>query len=295
MRSGGRSGRQRSSYIPMLLHLSWQKKMSNFIAIFDDYVAVVPRVRAEAVFQCLRTLLHTLGLPVNSDKLTPPTKRLTCLGIEVDIEANVLRIAPDKLHAIHQECLSVRQKTHLTKKQFQSLLGKLLYIQKCIKSSRIFVNRIIALFRSHISGRIRLTGEFYQHLDWFIVFLPHFNGVTYIAKHPIDESQSLYLDACLTGMGAIWRNRVYATPVILIPNFILTIVHLEILNLVFVLRTWAKLWQHTKVVFHCDNLAVVHVVRTNKTRDEFLALCLQNIWLLAALHYVEIEIRQMCK
>ena len=96
-------------------------------------------------------------------------------------------------------------------------------------------------------------------------------------------------------MGAIWRNRVYATPVILIPNFILTIVHLEMLNLVFVLRTWAKLWQHTKVVFHCDNLTVVHVVRTNKTRDEFLALCLQNIWLLAALHYVEIEIRQMCK
>ena len=189
----------------------------------DDYVAVVPRVSSEAAFQSLRTLLHTLGLPVNSDKLTSPTKRLTCLGIEVDIEANVLRIAPDKLHAIHQECLVVCQKTHLTKKQYQSLLGKLLYIQKCVKPSHIFVNRILALFRSHISGRIRLTGEFYQDLDWFIVLLPHFNGVTYISKHPIDESQSLYLDACLTGMGAIWRNMVYATPVIQIPN--LTIDH----------------------------------------------------------------------
>ena len=76
-------------------------------------------------------------------------------------------------------------------------------------------------------------------------------------------------------------------------NFILTIIHLEMLNLVVALRTWARLWRHTKVVFHCDNLAVVHVVRTNKTRNEFLALCLRNIWLLAALHDVEIEIRHI--
>ena len=40
----------------------------------DDYVAVVPRVRAASAFQCLHTLLQELGLPVNPDKLTPLTK-----------------------------------------------------------------------------------------------------------------------------------------------------------------------------------------------------------------------------
>ena len=40
----------------------------------NDYVAVVPRARAEAAFQCLRTLLQDLGFPVNPDKLTPPKK-----------------------------------------------------------------------------------------------------------------------------------------------------------------------------------------------------------------------------
>ena len=162
-----------------------------------------------------------------------------------------------------------------------------------MKPSRIFVNRILALFRSHDTGkRIHVTGEFYQDIDWFVKFLPHFNGVTYISKKLIDDSQSLYLDACLTGMGAVWRDRVYATPIVQIPNFILTIVHLEMLklNVVIALRTWARCWQHTRVVFFCDNLAVVHVVETNRTRDEFLALCLRNIWLLAALHDVEIEL-----
>ena len=101
----------------------------------------------------------------------------------------------------------------------------------------------------------------------------------------------------LTGLygeyGAVWRDRAYATPIVQIPNFILTIVHLEMLNVVIALRTWAKYWQHTKVVFFCDNLAVVHVVKTNRTRDEFLALCLRNIWLLAALHDVEIELKHI--
>ena len=94
-------------------------------------------------------------------------------------------------------------------------------------------------------------------------------------------------------MGAVWRNRVYATPIIQIPNFISTIVHLEMLNVVIALRTWAKYWQHTKVIIFCDNLAVVHVVETNRTRDEFLALCLRNIWLLAALHDVEIVFKHI--
>ena len=157
----------------------------------DDYMAVVPRARAGATFQRMHTLLQDLGLPVNMDKFTPPTKRLACLGIEVDIEANILCIAPDKLDEIYQECLLVRKKTHLTKKQFQSLLGKLLYIQKCVKPSSIFVNRILAFFRSHAVGkRIQLTGEFYQDLDWFVKFLPHFNGVTYISRKLIDESHS---------------------------------------------------------------------------------------------------------
>ena len=55
----------------------------------DDYMAVVPRARVEVAFQHLRTLLQELRLPVNSDKVTPPTKHLTCLGIEVDIEVNI--------------------------------------------------------------------------------------------------------------------------------------------------------------------------------------------------------------
>ena len=61
--------------------------------------------------------------------------------------------------------------------------------------------------------------DFMEDIDWFITFLPHFNGVTFFNKTPIPENHTLYLDPSLTGMGAVWANRVYATPVFQIPNF----------------------------------------------------------------------------
>ena len=100
----------------------------------DDYVAVVPRARAEAAFQCLRTLVQDLGLPVNPDKLTPPTKRLTCLGTEVDIEANVLRIAPDKLH----EIVSWSVKKHILPRNNFSPFRASFYIYKNALSRLVY-------------------------------------------------------------------------------------------------------------------------------------------------------------
>ena len=160
-------------------------------------------MRQNNILEKLCDLLHELGLPISQDKLTPPTKCLTVLGIEIDIQKNTLRIDRIKLAQIHEECLEVRGKKSLNKRAYQSLLGKLLYIQKCVKPSRIFVNCILALFRTCKGPKIALTQEFHQDLDWFVRFLPHFNGITCLHKVPVDSSQELYLDACLTGMGAV--------------------------------------------------------------------------------------------
>ena len=172
-------------------------------------------------------------------------------------------------------------------------MDKLLYIQKCVKPSRIFVNRILALSRACGGPRIALTHDFHQDLDWFVRFLPHFNDVTCLKKDPIDNSQELYLDACLTGMGAVWRNRVYTTPIYEIPGFELAITHLEMLNFVVALRIWGPFWKHSTIKIFYDNMSVVQVVGSGRTRDKFLALCIRIIWLLAAYHDIDLEVKHI--
>ena len=169
--------------------------------------------------------------------------------------------------------------TSLSRSIYQSLLGKLLiYIQKCVKPARTFINWLLASFRnsSHLKT-IPLSVDFHKDIRWFLTFLPNYNGISYIQKDRMDIGQSLYLYACLTGMGAVWRNRVYTTPIHNCGDLDLKIVHLEMLNIVIALRAWGVRWRHSVVDIFCDNLGVVQVVEIGKTRDPFLAICIRNI------------------
>ena len=176
----------------------------------------------------------------------------------------------------------------------QSLFGNILYLHKCVLPARTFINRTLDLFRRNFqSKKIHLDSGLHKDIQWFISFLPTFNGVTYIRKGSIPHFDSLYLDASLTGLGGTWSNIVYAAPVLGIPGFKLGIVHLEMFNTVIALRLWAKFWAHSYVRIYCDNMAVVQVVQTSKTRDQFLAACVRNIWFLSPTWDIKLDINHI--
>ena len=174
---------------------------------------------------------------LNPDKRVPPCKALTCLGIHIGINASSHSIDQAKLQSIHNKCLQVSAHKYLSKKRYQSLLGKLIYLHKCVVPARIFVNRILELFRNNFNKKkIHLTKDFFSDIAWFQAFLPHFNDTTRFKKPQVGGGIPLYLDASLTGIGAIWADQVYSAPVPCIPGFVLKIVHLEMWNIVIALR-----------------------------------------------------------
>ena len=263
-------------------------------AYIDDFIIVSNKGDAMRHFSKLSDLFDELGLPMNEDKRSPPSRVLTCLGITINLDNNSLAIEASKLEEIYAHCLQVRSKSSISRRQFQSLLGKLIYLHKCIKPARIFINRILALFRDNPQAKkIKLTGEFFKDINWFLTFLPHFSGSTKIFKEPIDQGSSLYIDACTTGVGGIWNNRVYAAPIPAFNDFDPGIVHLEMLNILVALRVWAKSWASSMVTFYCDNMAVVQVVESGKTKDSFLSTCMRNIWLTTATYNIDLHIRHI--
>ena len=264
-------------------------EICSLFAYIDDFIMISPEVDAERHFQKLFDLFSELGLPMNRDKVTPPTRVLTCLGITIDLDNNSLSIEHSKMNEMFEECILVSKKSTLTKKQFQSLLAKLLYLHKCIKPARIFVNRILSVFRdnSH-KNRINLTQDFHKDVEWFINFLPLFSGSTKIFKEEVSHINFLHIDACLTGVGGVWNNRVYSAP---IPTFVgLDLNITQLLNVLIALRVWASQWAHSTVRFSCDNLAVMQVVTSGKTKDSFLNACLRNIWLVTASYDIDLLI-----
>ena len=111
-----------------------------------------------------------------------------------------------------------------------------------------------------------------------------------IFKDDISHVNSLHIDACLTGVGGVWNNRVYSPPIPAFVGLDLNITHLEMINVLIAIRVWAPFWAHSTVRFSCDNLAVVQVVTSSKTKDNFLNACLQNIWLLQVTASYDIDL-----
>ena len=214
-----------------------------------------------------------------------------CLGIEINTVNRTLRIPNDKLKDIQQICLDYVTKQKVTKSQYQSLLGSLLYITKCVNPARFFLNRMLMLLRENTHANcIKLNSEFHRDLNWFNTFLLQYNGITFYDNVPTQAT--VFLDASLQGLGGVFQDMIYTLP---LPRGFkrYSIVHLEILNIVVALKIWASLWKDLTIEIKCDNMAVVEVLNTGCARDAILATCARNIWLLAAMYNVHIIVNHI--
>ena len=92
----------------------------------------------------------------------------------------------------------------------------------------------------------------------------------------------IFLDASLTGLRGFFGQFVYALP--LPHNFMnYNFAQLEILNIVVALKVWVQNWANKRIQIFCDNRVVVDTLNSGRAKDETLATCASNIWLLAAM------------
>ena len=168
----------------------------------------------------------------------PPSTKTSCLGVVFDTTNFTMSVPEERLTKIRTVCASWLHRKNCTKKQLQSLLGSLLYVSKCIKVARIFLSRMLNTLRNHFSDNIIALDEgFKKDLNWFAKLLPKFNGVSFFDKRPVKAT--IELGDSLTGLGARFDQFVYALP---LSGALcdMGIVHLEMINILLVLRLWGK-------------------------------------------------------
>ena len=105
----------------------------------DDFQGVELPYKAATAFCSLQSLLVELGVEESKSKACPPTTRATCLGVEFDTLAMTKPVHPERLLEIQELLRTWSHKTKATKRELQSLLGKLSFVSKCVKNSRIFL------------------------------------------------------------------------------------------------------------------------------------------------------------
>ena len=128
------------------------------VCYLDDLIGVASSDMGMEAYLSLGNLLHELGLEENIPKACPPSTIQIVLGIEINTIEGTLSVPKDRMEEILELMTKWRKKVKTNKVDLQSLIGKLQFVTKCVRQSRVFLNRLLDSLRSMKSeGSLSLT------------------------------------------------------------------------------------------------------------------------------------------
>ena len=229
------------------------------------------------------------NIPLSSDKCHPPDTRMALLGCILDTNTLTISLPPQKVQGIIDALESVRRARKVRQRDLLSLIGKLVHATKCIPAGRSFFRRLLdtahSVKRPH--HRVTLNAETKRDLDWWLTFLPTWNGVAPML-HPTwtpPSDLSLATDASLLGYGGTCRGEWFseAWPQQTL-NWCNSMTWLELIPILVACAVWGPAWRGLRVTFHCDNSGVVGACAKGWSRDPRLMSVLRQMWFLSATH-----------
>jgi hypothetical protein len=262
----------------------------------DDFGSAETWDKAEEAFTELGRVIKACGLEESPDKACSPNGLMIFLGVLFNTNDLTLSVTEERLSEILQLLDSWVRKVSATHKEVQKLIGKLNFVAKCVRPGRIFISRMLEFLRSFTSDESQiLCFEFRKDVDWWVQFLPLYNGVSMMAIEEWSEPDEVFAcDACLVGAGG-WCNGQYFH--CSFPEFIqqdsLHINALELLTVIVCVKLWGSQWKGQRIVVACDNLVSVDVINSGRARDRFLLKCLRELLFLAASFEFEIRARHI--
>ena len=68
------------------------------------------------------------------------------------------------------------------KRELLSIIGKLIFISRVVRAGRTFVRRMIDLAKTvkHLHYRVKLNAVMKADIEWWITYLPTWNGVSFM-------------------------------------------------------------------------------------------------------------------
>ena len=250
------------------------------INYLDDYGSAEKQEKAWESFLALETILKQVGAVEATEKAVKPSVRMDFLGMTVGTEKMTLEVSAERRKELLKELKSWRHKQTASKRQLQSLMGKLSFVTNVVRPGRIFMSRLIEQSKCFPEkGKHKINAETRKDIEWWIAFLPQFDGVSMLwlqDKLKIDEV--LAMDVCLNGGGACCESEFFHFR---FPDSIKVktnhITQLELLTIVIAVKLWIHKFTGKVVRLSLDNQASVWAVNQGKTKDSFMLQCLCEI------------------
>ena len=259
------------------------------IVYLDDFLIISKNKHQCALaLQELIKLLRKLGFNIHWGKVVDPTTKITFLGIELDSDTMSLRLPRDKLISFRQELQNFLSRKRASKRQLQSLAGRLSWAAGVVKGGRVFLRRIFNQINAlkHVSHKAIITPAVREDLKWWHTFLYTFNGRSAILD--ATPVECVFTDACEDAAGGIFGyDWFYFNWTEDLPQAkYLHINEKEVLAVVVAANRWAPLWSNKRIILRSDNMVTVASVNKCSSRNTLIMRCLRHLfWLSASFNF----------
>lgn len=231
-----------------------------------------------------------LGFVTQPKKTVQPTTCIEMLGIIIDTDHMQLRISEARLNSIKEDIYMWSHKRTCTKRQLLSLIGKLEFICRVVRHGRSFLRRLIELSKKvkKLHHKLRLNRSALNDIQWWIDFMPFFHGVSFFYDNDWSSCDSLQLwtDASDHGIGCVFHNLyIYEK----LDDFAIdmNIAWRELYAILVACATWGHHLIAKRVVFNCDNEAIVYCINSGVSKDVELMTLLRKLFFVCAYYNFE--------
>ena len=149
------------------------------INYLDDFGSAESSDKAWDSYLALNQLLTQLGIQESTGKAIPPCTRMEFLGTLVETVDMTLGITPERKTELMNELRTWTNQKYASKRQLQSLIGKLSFVTNCVKFGRVFLNRLIhALSMLPEQKKGRLPSDICNDIEWWKGLISQYSGVS---------------------------------------------------------------------------------------------------------------------
>jgi hypothetical protein len=269
-----------------------KKKGFDIVAYLDDFW-LAGRTYEECMraLNTLIALLRKLGFAINYSKVEGPRQQLTFLGILFDSLAMTLQLPADKLKVLHTEICEFYLRSKVSKRELQSLAGKLNWATSVIHGGRYHLRRLLDRINTLRQAwhRTRVTQDMKADLQFWIDYMCYFNGRTKMLDSR--PATPICIDACQVAGGGYHNGEMVYTPWEAISPEVASL-HIndkEVLALELAITQWAPKLRDRKVYVHCDSMVACAVIKRGSSRNPIVMASLRRVFWLSAVYNFKIR------
>ena len=255
-----------------------------FVYLDDFLICADSKEVCAQALAVLIQLFWRLGFAIHWGKVVDPTNIITFLGIELDSLTMSLRLPVEKLCILQKELQGFLHPKRATKRQLQSLAGRLSWAASIVKGGRVFLRRIfnqISMLR-HPSHRTLLSSMVKKDILWWFQFLSVFNGKSAILDKQSIETECT--DACTDAAGGVfgtyWFYFNWSQDWQQACDF--NIDEKEVIAITLTAYRWVPLWRNKRIVVYSNNTVSVASINKCTSRNAAIMKCLRSLFWLSA-------------